>query len=66
MNMADVFRLKFQDIQGDRIYFHRTKTKRTAKADSTPVSVVLVEDIKEIIKRWQNIKVEPEIMYSLY
>ncbi len=59
MNMTDVFRLKFKDIKGDRIYFQRTKTKRTSKGDSKPVTVILTDEIKEILKRWQNTNDEP-------
>lgn len=60
MNMADVFRLKFKDLKGDRIYFHRTKTKRTSKGASKPVTVILTDEINEILKRWQNTDNEPD------
>ena len=60
MNMADVFRLKFKDIKGERIYFHRTKTIRTAKGASKPVSVILTSDIQVILNRWQNTDIETD------
>lgn len=51
MNMTDLCRLKYQDINDGFIYFIRTKTKRTQK-DKTPVEVYLSDPARKIIEEW--------------
>lgn len=49
MNMTDICRLKYGQIDGGFIHFLRTKTRRTQK-DKTPIEVYLSEPAQEIIK----------------
>lgn len=51
MNMADIFRLRYENISDGFIHFVRTKTQRTQK-DKTPIEVYLSDPAKEIIERW--------------
>lgn len=59
INLKDVARLKYKDIQGEDIYFRRAKTentKRTQKAICCP----LLPRTKEIIKIWGNKPISAE------
>ena len=51
MNMVDVFKLRWCDVQGDFLYFIREKTKLTAR-NITPIEVFIVEESWAIIERW--------------
>ncbi len=50
MNMMDVARLKYSDIDGEYIRFVRRKTERTA-AITLPITVYIQDRMKTIIKR---------------
>ncbi len=52
MNLADIFRLKYKNIDGDTIVFIRHKTAHNRK--TIPVLVEMTDDIKGIIERWGN------------
>lgn len=52
MNLADIMRLKYKNIEGDTIVFIRHKTAHNRKI--IPVLVEMTSDIKEIIERWGN------------
>lgn len=60
MNMSDIFRLKYKNIDGDKIVFHRQKTKRTTKSNAKPIVVVISEPLKAIIDRWKQTKISGE------
>lgn len=52
MNMADIFRLRYRDIDdANFLHFYRMKTKRTQKV-KMPVEVYLSKPALEIIERW--------------
>lgn len=53
MNMADIFALKYENIDGNFIYFHRKKTIRTRKIQE-PLEIFISEPVAAIIKRWGN------------
>jgi integrase/recombinase XerD len=50
MNLADILRLKYKDINGDTMIFIRQKTARKRKP--IPLLVEMTADIMEIIERW--------------
>ncbi|KPM50016.1 tyrosine-type recombinase/integrase [Jiulongibacter sediminis] len=54
MNIKDIAQIKFKDIKEDRFEFIREKTKRTAKANITPIVVYLNPYAKGIIERYGN------------
>jgi integrase len=49
--MKDICLLKYNDIQGEYIYFRRAKTSRTNRK-SKPVVVIVTEEVKSIIEKW--------------
>ncbi len=56
MNMNDIFRLKFRNLDNNRLIFTRTKTRNTKKTDVKPIVVYLSETALDILKRRQNAK----------
>jgi len=53
MNMVDIFNLKYEDIEGNFLYFYRKKTIRTRKVKE-PVEIYISEPVATIISRWGN------------
>lgn len=62
MNIKDMARLKYENLQDDRIIYVREKTKRTTKTNQTPVVVYLNDYSKEFISKYGN----PEIKSKNY
>jgi integrase len=54
INMKDIALLKYQDIDDEKIIFHRAKTINTSRKNSRPVMVVIFDEIWEIIDRLGN------------
>ncbi|MDK2978982.1 MAG: integrase/recombinase XerD [Bacteroidales bacterium] len=50
MNMADILRLKYSNIDNDNILFIRHKTSRKRK--NKPIQVSMLPQAKKIIERW--------------
>jgi len=59
INFKDIAYLKWRDINDDRIFFIRNKTKRTKKLDVQPIVIPLLEEAKGIIVKWGNKEKEP-------
>lgn len=53
INVKDMCLLKYENIKGEVLEFERAKTTRT-KRKVEPIRVALVDDVKEIIKKWGN------------
>ena len=53
MNMADIFFLRYENIDGDYLRFIRKKTVNTQR-EQIPVEVFLTDPAKEIIAKWGN------------
>jgi integrase/recombinase XerD len=53
INFNDMLRLKYKDIAGGEIHFHRQKTIRTTR-DQKEISATLLPEMKQIIKKWGN------------
>lgn len=54
INIKDILRLKYQDIDGEYIHFIRAKTERTNRMKSSVISIHMGDEINSIIKRWGN------------
>ena len=54
MNFKDIARLTFRNIHKDRIVFLRAKTERSHRAKPQPITIVLTDEIREIIDRRGN------------
>ena len=53
MNMADIFFLRYENLDGDYLRFIRKKTVNTQR-EQIPVEVFLTDPAKEIIAKWGN------------
>jgi integrase len=51
INMKDICLLKYQNIEGDHIYFQRAKTAKTKK-DGKLIDIIITDKVKEIIETW--------------
>ena len=60
INVKDMARLKFRNIQDGKITFIRSKTERTSKKNLKPIVAILTPEANEIIQRWGNHPVSPE------
>ena len=58
INVADMIKLRFKDINDDEICFIRQKTERTSKIKKT-IRATLTPELKQIIDKWGN-KPQPE------
>jgi integrase len=52
LNIKDIVRLKWKNIDGDKLSFIRAKTARSSKANQRAISAVLTDPAKEIIAKW--------------
>ncbi|MBD1399046.1 site-specific integrase [Pontibacter sp. JH31] len=52
INIKDIARLKYSNINGGQITFIRAKTERTSRQNLKPVVVVLTDEAQKIIDRW--------------
>ncbi len=59
MNMVDICRLKYEDVEKDFFTFIRHKTKEKSKGLRT-VSVPISNDIRKIMDKWGNKDKSPE------
>jgi integrase len=50
LNMSDIFRLKYKNIQGDTIILRRQKVKR--KKSGKPIAISMTDTLQEIINTW--------------
>src|SRR5690606_11117816 len=59
MNMKDVALLKYKDIQGDTIYYVRSKTKETEEKEAI-MKIPLTDPIREILREIGNPDKRPD------
>lgn len=57
MNVKDMCLLKYENIKGDAIEYERAKTSKT-KRKVEPIRIELIEDVKNIINKWGNNRVD--------
>lgn len=54
MNVHDLLKLRYGNINNDKIIYIREKTKRTSKADLRPVVIFMTDYMKSIIEEYGN------------
>lgn len=54
MNIKDICRLKYSNLDGDKLIFYRAKTENTKKSNQKPIVVFLTPEAKAIIEKWGN------------
>jgi integrase/recombinase XerD len=55
MNVMDIAKLKYKDIQNGEIHYERSKTKRTNRGKSTNlISIPILPETQSIINTWGN------------
>jgi len=59
MNIKDICLLQHKNIQGDHIYFYRKKTINSIR-NSKPIDVVIIDEIRAILKRWATSNDNPD------
>jgi integrase/recombinase XerD len=59
INFNDMLRLRYKDIAGGEIHFHRQKTIRTTK-EQKEISATLLPQMKAIIRKWGNSDRKPD------
>jgi integrase len=60
INMKDIALLRYRDIDGEFIRFVRAKTQHTNRTASSPISIVILKEMQEIIDRWKNQVCSPD------
>lgn len=59
MNVKDICRLQWKDIESDRLTFVRAKTARTKKGSQKSVVVILTDAARVILDKWTDINHKP-------
>lgn len=54
INVKDLAKLKFDDVKGNTIVFLRSKTANTSRSNPKMISVPILPEMNEIIKKWGN------------
>ncbi|WP_231583477.1 site-specific integrase [Rufibacter radiotolerans] len=52
INVKDIARLRYRNLEEERITFIRAKTERTSRQNLKPITVVRTPEIDQIIERW--------------
>lgn len=60
INIKDIARLKYKNIEGEYLTFLRAKTERATRSNPKPISIYLNNRAKEIIKKWGTKKINPD------
>lgn len=60
MNVKDMAYLKYRDIKEEYFVFTRRKTAWATRNNPKPITVILSDEIKTIIKKWGNKDCAPE------
>ncbi|KAA6310485.1 Tyrosine recombinase XerD, partial [termite gut metagenome] len=59
ININDMLKLKYSNIDGDEIHFYRSKTLHTSK-EKKEIEALLTLEMKQIIERWGNPDKSPD------
>lgn len=54
INVKDMIRLKYKDIQDGKIVFLREKIKKSNRVKPRPITVPLTPEMEKIIEKWGN------------
>ena len=60
VNIKDIARLKYKNLDSKRISFVRAKTERSTKANQKNIIVIRIPEINAIISKWGNENTSPE------
>ena len=60
INVKDICRLRWKDIDGDRVSFIRAKTARTKRRNQKAVVVILTDVARAILDKWASKQQLPE------
>lgn len=60
INIKDVARLKYSNVEKDKIIFIRAKTERTSIKSLKPIVAMLTPEAKEILQRWGKAPAHPD------
>lgn len=59
LNLKDICRLRYKDIDGDTLNVVRAKTQLSTKSNQKTISIHLPDQAKEIIEKWGQHPVSP-------
>lgn len=54
INIKDMLLLRYKDIEGDKIIFHRAKTSHASRSNAKPIVATMTPELEEIIRKWGN------------
>ncbi|CCH51576.1 Tyrosine recombinase xerD [Fibrisoma limi BUZ 3] len=54
INVKDICRLRWANVDQDRITFVRAKTARTRKSNQKPISIIVTKEVRAIIEKWAD------------
>jgi len=60
LNIKDIARLKYKNIEGDKLILIRSKTERTSRHNQKPIVAILIEETKKIIEKWGINPIHPD------
>jgi integrase len=60
MNMADICRLQYKNIDGDYLTFVRKKTIRTKRSDIKAIRCFMSQEVNAIIEKYGNLDKKPD------
>lgn len=60
VNMKDIVRLRYKNLDAKRISFVRAKTERSTKAHQKSITAIRIPEINVIIEKWGNKCNEPD------
>ena len=60
INVKDIARIRYRDIDGDIICIIRAKTERETRTAPRPVTIIITQKIGRIIDRWRCKSAEPD------
>jgi integrase len=60
INVKDMARLKYKNIDGDMIRLVRAKTERETRKNPRPIEIVITRQVGRIIDRWGNKPAAPD------
>lgn len=66
MNMKDILRLRYRDLEENCFYYYREKIDSTSRVNRRPVQVPLTSELKNIINKWGSKPVTPDALIFPY
>lgn len=60
VNIKDIARLKYKNMDKDKIVFIRAKTENTTRQNLKPIVAIITPELKTIVKKWGTMPKVPE------